>query len=220
MKHRLYLAAALAAAVFLGWSGARQMDRDRDARAQQLQSLVTSTQQELVGHTSYTSYLTAGKQTLGGQAKLLTATVTREEGLTQIINRAILPHVNSTGTVAIWYAAEYAFGYDLRQDQFDLRATSSGIEVRVKRPGLVATPAVSKLTYKVLEGGVLVDEKAAVIKLYEEAAGRAARQGAAMASDPAVVALCEKKLLAFLYGFLEKQPGVTVVPRITIVYMR
>lgn len=219
MKHRLYLAAALAAAVFLGWSGARQMDRDRDARAQQLQSLVTSTQQELVGHTSYTSYLTAGKQTLGGQAKLLTATVTREEGLTQIINRAILPHVNSTGTVAIWYAAEYAFGYDLRQDQFDLRATSSGIEVRVKRPGLVATPAVSKLTYKVLEGGVLVDEKAAVIKLYEEAAGRAARQGAAMASDPAVVALCEKKLLAFLYGFLEKQPGVTVVPRITIVYM-
>jgi len=218
MKNRLILAAALAAALFAGWFGARYAGRAADAQAQQLQSLVTTTQKELLGRTSYTSYLTAGKQTLGGQAKLLTATVTREEGLTQIISRIILPHLNSTGTVAIWYAAEYAFGYDLRLGQFDLRATSSGIEVRVRKPALVATPAVSKLTYKVLEGGMLVDEKAAVLKLYEEASGRAQRQGAAMASDPAVVAPCEKKLLEFLYGFIEKQPGVKVVPRITIVY--
>jgi hypothetical protein len=218
MKNRLFFIAAVAAALLAGWMAARHTDSARDAQAQQLQSLVTTTQQELVGHTRYTAYLTAGKQTLGGQAKLLTATVTREEGLTQVITRSLLPHVNSTGTVAMWYGAEYAFGYDLRPDQFDLRATPSGIEVRVKKPALVATPAVSKLTYKVLEGGVLVDEKAAVIKLYEEAAGRAARQGAAMASDPAVVALCEKKLLEFLYAFIEKQPGVKVVPRITVVY--
>jgi hypothetical protein len=218
MKNRLFFVAALAAALLTGWFAARHTGSARDAQAQQLQSLVTTTQQELVGHTSYTSYLTAGKQTLSGQARLLTATLTREEGLTQIITRAFLPHVNSTGTVAMWYAADYAFGYDLRPDQFDLRATPSGIEVRVRKPALVATPAVSKLTYKVLEGGVLVDEKAAVIKLYEEAAGRAARQGAVMAGDPAVVALCEKKLLEFLYGFIEKQPGVKVVPRITIVY--
>lgn len=218
MNNRLLSGAALAAALVLGWSAARYADRARDAEAQQLRSLVTTTQQELVGHTSYTSYLTAGKQTLGGQVKLLTATVVREEGLTQIINRTILPHLSSSGTVAIWYAAEYAFGFDLRPDQFDLRATPSGIEVRVKRPALVATPAVSKLTYKVLEGGVLVDEKSAVLKLYEEAAGRAARQGAAMARDPAVVALCEKKLLEFLYGFIQQQPGVKVVPRITVVY--
>ena len=218
MKNRLLTGAALVAALLLGWYAARYTDRAPDAQAQALQSLVTTTQQELLGHTSYTSYLTAGKQTLGGQMKLLTATVVREEGLTQIINRSILPHLSSTGTVAMWYSAEYAFGFDLRPDQFDLRATASGIEVRVKKPALVATPAVSKLTYKVLEGGVLVDEKAAVIKLYEEAAGRAQRQGAAMASDPAVVALCEKKLLAFLYRFIEQQPGVKVVPRISVVY--
>lgn len=218
MTNRLSTVAALAAALLAGWFAARHADSTRDAQAQQLQALVTTTQQELVGRTSYTSYLTAGKQTLGGQAKLLTATVTREEGLTQIINRTFLPHVTSTGTVAMWYTADYAFGYDLRPDQFDLRATPTGIELRVRKPALVATPAVSKLTYKVLEGGVLVDEQAAVLKLYEEAAGRAQRQGQAMASDPAVVALCEKKLLDFVYGFIEKQPGVKVVPRITVVY--
>lgn len=218
MNNRLYIATALAAAVLLGWFAARHHDRATDAEAQQLQSLVTTTEQQLLGHTSYTAYLTAGKQMLKGQATLLTATVTREEGLTEIIDRTFLPHLHSTGTVAIWYAANYAFGYDLRPDQFDLRATPSGIEVRVKRPALAATPAVSKLTYKVLEGGVFVDEQAAVIKLYADAAGRAQRQGVAMAGDPAVVALCEKKLLAFLYGYIEKQPGVKVVPRITIVY--
>lgn len=218
MTRRFYLAAALAAALLAGWFAARHHDRARDAQAQQLQSLATTTQQELIGHTSYTSWLTAGTQALAGQAALLTATVTREEGLTQVIDRTFLPHLHSTGTVAIWYQAGYAFGFDLRPGRFDLRATPSGIEVRVGKPGLVATPAVSKLTYKVLEGGVLVDEKAAVIQLYADAAGRAQRQGAAMAGDLAVVALCEKKLLEFLYGFIEKQPGVKVVPRITVVY--
>jgi len=218
MKNRMTLAAALAAAALLGWFAARHHDGAAGAQTQQLQSLVTTTQQELLGHTSYTAYLTAGKETLGGQAKLLTATVMREEGVTEIINRTFLPHLTSTGTVAIWYAAEYAFGYDLRPGQFDLHATPAGIEVRVRRPALVATPAVSKLTYRVLAGGMLVDEKAAVIKLYADAADRARRQGAAMAQDPAVVALCEKKLLEFLYAFIERQPGVKVVPRITVVY--
>jgi hypothetical protein len=39
-----------------------------------------------------------------------------------------------------------------------------------------------------------------------------------MASDPAVLALCEKSLTEFLYGFLTKQPGVKQVPRIRVVY--
>ena len=47
---------------------------------------------------------------------------------------------------------------------------------------------------------------------------RARQQGEAMASDPAVLALCEKSLTEFLYGFLTKQPGVKQVPRIRVVY--
>ena len=49
-------------------------------------------------------------------------------------------------------------------------------------------------------------------------AERARRQGEAMASDPAVVALCEKQLVGFLRHFLQQQPGVQVVPQISIVY--
>lgn len=69
-----------------------------------------------------------------------------------------------------------------------------------------------------VSGGLFTDEKAAIIRLQEEAARRAQQQGQAMASEPAVMALCEKSLTAFLYAFLEKQPGVKSVPRITVVY--
>ena len=50
MKNRLLVAAALAATLVLGWYAVRCADRAHDAQAQQLQTLVTTTQQELAGH--------------------------------------------------------------------------------------------------------------------------------------------------------------------------
>jgi hypothetical protein len=185
---------------------------------QELKSVVQKTEAELLGHTSYTSFLTAGKQSLAGQMTLLTATIVREEGVSQVVERLLLPGLSSSGTVAIWYAVEYSYGFDLRPNQYDVRAVPTGIEVRVRRPTLVATPAVTNLKYKILSGGVLTDEKAAALKLYEEASVRAKAQGALMASEPPLLALCEKKLIEFLHGFLAKQPGVKVVPHITVVY--
>jgi hypothetical protein len=187
-------------------------------QAQELQSELKTKESNLLGHTAYTTYLTVGKQALAGQAKLLTATVTREEGVSQVVHRNFLPGLTSTGTVAIWYKAEYAFGFDLRPSQYDIRPSSNGIEVIVKKPMLVTTPSVTNLRYKILSGGVLTDEKSAALKLYEKASIRAKQQGAAMAGEPAVLALCEKSLIEFLRNFLSKQPGVRVVPHISIVY--
>ena len=39
-----------------------------------------------------------------------------------------------------------------------------------------------------------------------------------MAQDEAIVALCEKSLVAFLRDFQSKQPGVKHVPAITVRY--
>lgn len=188
------------------------------AEVQALQSVVTTTENKLLGHTSYTTYLTAGKEALFGQMKLLAATVTREEGVTRTVERYWLPLLKSKATVALWHTTEYSFGYNLEPDKYDLRAVPDGIEVRVKRPALVATPAVSNLKHKVLDGGVFVDPQAALLKLAEEAAAGAKVRGEAMASTPEIVALCEKKLVEFVYSFLSKQPGVKIVPRISVVY--
>ncbi len=214
--YAIVLVVAAVGATYFGMS--RMLDRSR-SEAQELKTVLTETQARLLGHTSYTSYITSGKESLQGQMKLLAATVIREEGVTQVIERVLLPGLSSSGTVAIWYSVEYSFGFDLRPDSYDVRATADGIEVRVKKPSLVATPAVTKLRYKVLAGGMLTDETAAALRLYEEAAIRAKSQGTAMASEPPVLALCEKKLVEFLHAFLARQPGVKVVPQIRVVYL-
>ena len=205
-------AIAIAAAL---WAFARlQAAREEVAL---LQKEVTSRTEQLLGFTRYTSYLTVGQQSLAEQMKLLTATVVREEGATQIVEKSVLG-LPSTGVVAIWYTAEYAFGYDLRPGSYELRATPKGLEIHLVRPTLVATPAITQLRHRVLSGGLLTDDKGAIIALQQAAAQRAQTQGRAMAAEPAVLALCEKSLTTFLADFLSRQPGVQAVPRITVVY--
>lgn len=190
---------------------------DAYAMISTLEKEVSRQESELLGYTKYTTYLTIGKQSLAEQMKLLAATVIREEGVTQVIERSLLG-LSSTGTIAIWYTAEYSFGFDLRPESYDVRSIASGIEVRVKKPALITTPAITHLRYKILSGGLFTDEQSAVLRLYEEAARKAREQGEAMAAEAAIAALCEKQLVAFLHDFLARQPGVKIVPQINVVY--
>lgn len=189
------------------------------AEAQATQSVVARAENELVGYTSYTTFLSAGKQSLSGQMKLLAAMVTREESATQIVDRNFVAGITSKATVAIWHTTEYSFGYNLQPDQYDIIAAPTGIEIRVKKPALVATPAVSNLRHKVLSDGAFVDSKEALLKLQAEAAAGAKARGDAMSASPEIVALCEKKLIEFVYAFLSRQPGVKLVPRISVAYL-
>ncbi|MCQ1549739.1 MAG: hypothetical protein NOF05_13185 [Candidatus Accumulibacter phosphatis] len=218
MKFILSVIGAAAIAAALTYFSLNSRDARHLQEAQALRAALETKQSELLGYTKYTTFITAGKQALAGQMSLLAAKVTREEGVTQVVERNLLPGLTSTGTVAIWYSAEYSFGFDLTPDQYDVRPVPGGIEVAVKRPRLVATPAVANLRHKILTGGVLTDEKAAALKLQQEAAANVLKQGQAMATEPAIMALCEKKLVEFLRTFLQKQPGVTTVPFITVVY--
>ena len=58
----------------------------------------------------------------------------------------------------------------------------------------------------------------AVLNLYEEASKLARADGLKLESDEEIVALGEKRLIAFLHDFLAKQPGVKHVPTITVLY--
>lgn len=208
-------AAAIAAAVtFFIMQG---QVRSANERADLLQQSVTSTERSLLGQTTYVRHLQEGKQQLTAQQKFLAATVRQPYAVTQVIDQSVLGF-HSTGTVAIWYSVEYSFGYDLSPDRFDVTSDREGIRITVTKPRLVATPAVTDLRYKVLSGGLLTDEKAAIIKLYAEASKRAAERGKQLAGEPAIVALAEKQLTAFLRDFLLKQPDVTTVPHIAVVY--
>ena len=208
-------AAAIAAAVtFFIMQG---QVRSANERAALLQDAVTTSERTLLGRTTYVRYLQEGKRQLTAQQKFLAATVSQPNAVTQVIDQSILGF-HSTGTIAIWYSVEYSFGFDLAPDRFDVKSGPDGIEVVVGKPRLVAAPAVTNLKYKVLSGGLLTDEKAAALKLYAEASKRAQARGEQLASDPAIMALCERQLTSFLRNFLRQQPDVTTVPHIAVVY--
>ena len=207
-------AAIAAAATFFVMNG---QVRSANERADLLQQTVTSTERSLLGQTTYVRYLQEGKKQLTAQQRFLAATVRQPYAVTQVIDQSVLGF-HSTGTVAIWYSVEYSFGYDLAADRYDVTSDRDGIRITIGKPRLVATPAVSDLRYKVLSGGMLTDEKAAALKLYAEASKRAAERGKQLATEPAIMALCEKQLTTFLRAFLLKQPNVTTVPHIAVVY--
>jgi hypothetical protein len=211
----LVAAAAIAAAVtFFIMQGQVKAARER---AEALQKVVTTSERNLLGYTTYTKYLEEGKKKLAAEQKFLAASVRQPYAVTQVIDQSVLGF-HSSGTVAIWYSVEYSFGYDLSPASYDVRAVDDRIEISVGRPRLVATPAVTNLTYKVLSGGLLTDEKQAALKLYAEAAGRARVRGEQYAKEAAIMALCEKQLTTFLRNFLQKQQDVTFVPHIEVVY--
>jgi hypothetical protein len=183
----------------------------------EVEAQLTRTQEELVGYTSYTTYLAKGKQSLHEQSKFLAASVTREDYWIEHARRDLYV-LRSEGTVILKVAAEYSFGFDLSPDKFDLVGDARGIQVKVGRPILVAAPSVSLLAYEFPSKGVLVNEEQVALELMKRLPDDYALKGRAMANEEAIKALCEKKLVGFLRAFLEKQPGVKVVPNITVVY--
>jgi hypothetical protein len=208
-------AAAIAAAVtFFIMQG---QVRSANERASLLQDSVTESERTLLGRTTYVRHLQEGKRQLSAQQKFLAATVRQPNAVTLVLDQSVLGF-HSTGTIAIWYDVEFAFGFDLSPDRYDVTSGPAGIEISVGKPRLVAAPAVTNLKYKVLSGGLLTDEKAGALKLYAEASKRAQARGEQLASDPAIIALSEKQLTTFLRNFLLKQPDVTTVPNIAVVY--
>jgi hypothetical protein len=220
MNRRLLavLSGCAVAAAVAGWL-LHERTADMAEKIAELQQIVTTADDSLVGYTRYKDYIAGSRKSLSGQATFLAANVTRHYSVNRYVERSLLG-VKSSGAVVVTYAVDYSFGYDLAPDSYDVVDAPSGLEIRIARPGLVAAPAVRDLHHEVLASGWLTDEKVAALKLYEGASKAAAADGERMKSDPEVVALCEQRLIAFLHDFLAKQPGVERVPAITVSYAR
>lgn len=213
-------------ALFIGAIGAylvgqyrsHQQQLDLLARLHTMEQTLSETKKELIGYTRYTDYLSTTKRAMTEQAKFLAAKVDREYVHVEHIERSKLL-LKSEATIILKYAAEYSVGFELRPDDFSIGADASGIVVTLKKPKLVASPAVKLISHEIPSKGMLIDEKSAVIALQQQLHQVAEKKGEDIAAEEAVIALCEKSLTAFLRDFLSKQPNVKIVPAITIKYL-
>lgn len=224
MKHplRLFLLSVLVVlvSVAVAWSGYSFYQlKQHEVELSTMRDVVESKTSELLGYTSYSSYIKQSKESLGAQTKFVGATITREDKETRVIKHNWLG-VPFNGVVELKYDVEFSVGYDLSPGAYDVRPSGSGIEIFVGAPILVATPAVTKLRHEIVSGSWPAGVQGAVIKMQQEASNRVMKDGLAITEKPEVRALCEKQLIAFLSGFLAKQPGVKVVPQITVKYRK
>ena len=171
----------------------------------------------LLGYTRFLDYVVLTRQKLSEKSRFLAASVEREETHVRHITADRLLFTNNS-VVLVSYYTEYSYGYDLSSGKYDIAATPRGIEIRVGRPILVAAPAIKKQSYVAPVKGWFINEAEAATRIYEDLPRVVAESGKKLASDPAVMALCEKKLIAFMTDFLARQPGVKSIPTISVVY--
>lgn len=195
----------------------QQTEFDLLSRVKNAEESLSQTKQDLVGYTKFTDYIVTSKSAVSEQMKFLAAKVDREYQIVEHVQVNRLG-INSDATVVVRYAVEYSIGYDLKPESFQISGNALGITVTVKKPELVASPAVKMLSYEIPSKGVFTDEKTAVIELQQKLHEIALRTGNGVKSEEPIIALCEKKLGDFLRDFIAKQPGVKIVPAIKFAY--
>ncbi len=182
-----------------------------------VQAEVGKIEKVMLGYTKYLDYLEAGKQAATDKMKSLQVKVLREHTYTgKIENESLSLHSDASAFVT--YSAEYLFGFNVKPEGVDILGTTSGIQIRIGKPSLISTPYIRTQSCKIQNRGVLIENKAAEKEVLEELPSLAWQYGSIMASEEVVRALCEKKLVELLHGFLTGQQGVSQVPVIQVVY--
>ena len=225
MKSLNTLIKALLIAILIGGTAAysfsnyrdNQELRDRITNLHVVEQELAATKKDLLGYTKFTDYLSVTKTAMSEQMKFLAAKVDREYFHVEHIEGSKLG-LKSEATVILKYAVEYSFGYDLKPDSFSISGTTNSITVTLRKPELVASPAVKIISHEIPSKGILINEQGAVIALQQQLHGIALNQAKYIQKDEAVIALCEKKLGEFLHDFLARQPNVKIVPAIKFAY--
>lgn len=196
----------------------RELDYKHDlSQLKEMRQELSVTKEHLIGYTKYTDYITATTTALSEQTKLITAKVVRDYVHVEHIERGVGP-ISSYGAIQIDYTVEYSIGYDLSPKSFEISSDGKGLVVTLKRPSTVAAPAVTRMNSQIINNGILVAPKAAIIDLQAHLPEIARGKAPLVAREEGVVALCEKKLGEFIQDFLSKQKGVNHVPKIRFVY--
>ncbi len=218
----IYLAVALGLLcggcvyVFLEYRhfGERQSATDKLLK---IQAEHNATRKALQGYTKYADDLAATRTMLADNLRTVAARVAREFTHVEVIPQEAL-RLKTPVTVAVRYTVEGTFGMDLKLESCEVLQTDAGMEVRVKKPTLMGFPTAKFLSAEIAQQGVLPNEPVTLQEIQQKLPALAQRHGDAMASEDAVRALCEKKLVEAVRTFLAKQPGVKHLPSIAVVY--
>ena len=160
------------------------------------------------------------KSALVQEASFLTLTEKRDLIRDRHIATSIrfTPFPASHAMVRVRYHAEWPIGYLLKPGKFRVSGGAAGVVITLHRPRLIARPSVRIVSYEVLESGILVDEKLALLELQKRLQPEAEKRAAEILALPSVIPRSERALRGFLEPILKQQTDGQPPPPITFVY--
>lgn len=182
-----------------------------------VQTEVAAKQKQIDAFSKYTDYLPAAKKHAIEHTRTLTTKITREYAYNETFQKEPM-NLSAVVTVAVRQSAQYTFGIELKAEEFDVHMGADCIEVMAKKPTLIGSPTITTLSHDVSVPGVLKDEQAVLKDIKQKCLTLARHKAPQIASEEAVLALCEKKLVAVLREFLVQQPDVVQLPGISVMY--
>ncbi|WP_271299199.1 hypothetical protein [Sphingomonas sp. CV7422] len=152
-------------------------------------------------------YQSVIKEAVAQRASFLTLTLSRDIVRDQDLKTSIrfTPFPASTARIRVKYHVEYPIGYVLAPGKFRVAGGEDGLVITLHKPRLIARPSVKLLSYDVLESGVLIDEKTALLELQQRIQPEAERLAKAVLRRPDVLPVSERALRGFLKTILERQ---------------
>lgn len=145
------------------------------------------------------------RSALENEASFLTLTVKRDMVRDQSLEASIdyTPFPASRARVRVKYHVEYPIGYVLKR--FSVSGGALGITITLPRPSLIARPSVRIQSYEILERGILIDEKTALLELQKRIQPDVEKRAPEVLRRRDVIPRSERALRSFLVTILKQQ---------------
>ncbi len=147
------------------------------------------------------------KEAVSERAAFLTLTQSDDIIRDQHISKSIryTPFPASTALVRVKYHVEFPIGYALSPGKFLVSGDQDALVITLHRPRLIARPSVRLLSYEVVESGILIDEKAALLELQQRIEPETEKLARAALRRPDILPRSERVLRGFLQSVLKRQ---------------
>lgn len=157
------------------------------------------------------------KESFQKRTRLLTTTFEQDRIRDQLHETRVLG-MRSSATVRVKYHAQYPIGYVLEPGRFSIRGEGDTLVLSLERPTLISDVAVRLKSHAVLDGGVFVDEKAALLKLQQSIQPAAQQRAGEVLARPNVIPESEASLRGLLEPLLAESAVGHPAPKLRIEY--
>lgn len=164
-----------------------------------------------------TDYSTIVEEAFRQRSRFLTMTVEQDIVRDQQLEVRLL-RIPSRARVRVTYHVKYPIGYVLEPGKFAVAGEGDTLVITLERPTLIADPAVRLKSYRTVDGGLLIDEQEALLRLQQHIQPEAQRRAPAILARPGIIPRSEAALRGFLQPILASQAAGQRVPKLRFEY--